>query len=185
MTPGIRPSLSFATLARRVSALDGVHGGWYPHDMSTLPTRSFAATCAVFALPALTLLAGCEKKPAETAPPPPAGSTSMYNDPAAKGGGSQAERAADVEQKADEANAKLAKVIAIAIRVGAAIWMANDERCPTTEDLIKIKFVNEKVQTNDPWGQPYKIVCTEKEPVVTSAGPDGKLGTADDIVAGK
>lgn len=153
--------------------------------MSTIPTRSFAATCAIFALPVLTLVTGCEKKPAETAPPPPAGSTSLYNDSASKGSGSQAERAADVDKKAEEANAKLAKVVAIAIRVGAAIWMANDERCPTTDDLIKIKFVNEKVQTNDPWGQPYKIVCNEKEPVVSSAGPDGKHGTADDIVAGK
>ncbi len=153
--------------------------------MSTIPTRSFAATFAVLALPALLTGAGCSPKPADTAPAPPAGSTSLYNEPAPKGSGSQAERAADVDKKAEEANIKLAKVVGIAIRVGAAIWMGHDERCPTVDDLIKIKFVNEKVQTTDPWGSAYVISCKEKEPIVTSAGPDGKLNTPDDIVAGK
>ena len=153
--------------------------------MSPLRTRSFAAAVAALALPALLVGAGCTPKAAENAPPPPAGSTSIYNDPAPRGSGSQAERTADVDKKAEEANTKLAKVVAIAIRVGAAIWLANDDRCPTTDDLIKIKFVNEKVQTSDPWGGAYSIACNGKDPVVTSPGPDGKLNTADDIVAGK
>jgi hypothetical protein len=133
----------------------------------------------VFALASV----GCaDKKPAESPPPPGAGGTSLYNEPAPKG--TQADRAADVEQKADEANTRLARVTATAIRVGAAIWLAHDDRCPTMQDLITIKFVNEKVQPNDPWGSPYTITCATKDPIVTSAGPDGKTGTPDDIVIG-
>jgi hypothetical protein len=130
---------------------------------------------------------GCAPKPAESAAPPPAAGAgdSLYNDPQAGTGSSQADRAADVEEKADEANTHLAKVVATALRVGAAIWLANDERCPTTQDLIAIKFVNEKIQPIDPWGAPYQISCAGKEPVVSSKGPDGQPNTPDDIVVGK
>jgi hypothetical protein len=130
--------------------------------------------------------AACSPKPAASAPPPAAGAgDSLYNDPQGGTGSSQADRAADVEAKADEANTHLAKVVATAIRVGAAIWLANDDRCPTTQDLVAIKFVNEKVQPIDPWGAPYVISCAGKEPVVSSKGPDGQANTADDIVVGK
>lgn len=140
-----------------------------------------AATFALFA----SFAAGCAPKPAEQAPPPPAAGAgdSLYNDP--QTGSAQADRAADVEAKADEANTHLAKVVATAIRVGAAIWLANDDRCPTTQDLIGIKFVSDKIPPIDPWGAPYLIVCSEKEPVVSSKGPDGVANTADDIIVGK
>lgn len=130
----------------------------------------------------LSLAAGCaQKKPPETAPP--SSDASLYNEP--KPSGTQAQRGADVEKRAEEANIRLARVMTTAIRVGAAIWLSSDERCPTTKDLTAVKFIDEKIPPNDPWGTPFVIGCDKKEPTVTSAGPDQKTGTADDIVSGK
>ena len=38
--------------------------------------------------------------------------------------------------------------------------------------------------TEDPWGQPYNIICDGDDITVTSPGPDKKEGTEDDIVVG-
>lgn len=56
--------------------------------------------------------------------------------------------------------------------------------CPTLEDLKNDKALKGDQSVNDPWGKPYKIVCTGEDFGVTSPGPDGKEGTEDDIWAG-
>jgi general secretion pathway protein G len=56
--------------------------------------------------------------------------------------------------------------------------------CPTIEVLKNDKAIKPDQNTNDPWGKPYKIVCQGNEYGVTSAGPDGKEGSEDDIWAG-
>lgn len=56
--------------------------------------------------------------------------------------------------------------------------------CPTFEALKNDKALKPDQNTNDPWGHAYKIVCTGEEYGVTSAGPDGKEGSEDDIWAG-
>ena len=49
----------------------------------------------------------------------------------------------------------------------------NASKCPSLSDLYSsYRF--------DPWGNPYSISCTGGRIIVTSAGPDGKLGTSDD-----
>src|SRR5687767_195351 len=56
--------------------------------------------------------------------------------------------------------------------------------CPTVEALKNDKSLKADQNTNDPWGKPYKIVCTGDEYGVVSAGPDGKENSEDDIWAG-
>lgn len=56
----------------------------------------------------------------------------------------------------------------------------NIEGCQTVNDLVKRKKIDEG-KTNDPWGKPYKINCTEDGIRVISAGKDGKEGSQDDV----
>ncbi len=56
--------------------------------------------------------------------------------------------------------------------------------CPTVEVLKNDKALKPDQNVNDPWGKPYKIVCSGDEFGVVSSGPDGKEGSEDDIWAG-
>lgn len=56
--------------------------------------------------------------------------------------------------------------------------------CPTIEALKNDKSLKADQNTNDPWGKPYRIICSAEDFGVTSAGPDGKEGSEDDIWAG-
>jgi hypothetical protein len=60
-------------------------------------------------------------------------------------------------------------------------------RTLTGENLKSIVFLEiskDSTATNgaflDPWGRPYRIDLTGKEPLVTCAGPDARFGTEDD-----
>ena len=66
-------------------------------------------------------------------------------------------------------------------------WSAANpsKQCP--DDLSALnEYMNNK-NTNDPWGNPYKMLCGQNLPsgakgiAVMSAGEDGKEGTDDDI----
>jgi general secretion pathway protein G len=69
------------------------------------------------------------------------------------------------------------------IRTAVQTWQQtmNDSSCPTMSQLVEDKILDRATNTNDPWNQPYTISCTEDDAVVTSAGPDKKKGTKDDI----
>lgn len=70
-----------------------------------------------------------------------------------------------------------------AIRNAAISWRATsgDDSCPTVSQLVADKMIDSASKTEDPWGSPYKIICTEDDITVTSSGPDKKDGTKDDI----
>lgn len=57
--------------------------------------------------------------------------------------------------------------------------------CPTIEALKADKALKPDQNTNDPWGKPYRIVCSGDLYGVVSSGPDGKEGNEDDIWAGE
>jgi hypothetical protein len=57
--------------------------------------------------------------------------------------------------------------------------MADGGDCPTVASLVKDKRITG--DGKDPWGNAYTIDCGEEELTVTSNGPDGKAGSADDI----
>lgn len=56
--------------------------------------------------------------------------------------------------------------------------------CPTIESLKADKALRPDQNTNDPWGSPYRIVCSGEEFGVMSLGPDKKEGSEDDVWAG-
>jgi general secretion pathway protein G len=62
--------------------------------------------------------------------------------------------------------------------------MLDDPACPTIDDMVAKGSLRKLPK--DPWGTPLTLVCPPthggKDPVeVTSAGPDKKLGSGDDI----
>lgn len=69
------------------------------------------------------------------------------------------------------------------VRSAAIIWKSvrPDDQCPTTEQLRKDAVLDASVSLKDGWGNPYRIVCDVDEITCTTAGPDRKNGTEDDI----
>lgn len=70
-----------------------------------------------------------------------------------------------------------AKTIASA----ASMYMAENDECPTVETLVSDKILNKSTNTKDAWDNDFVIECDEDGATVRSAGPDGQMGSDDDI----
>jgi hypothetical protein len=70
------------------------------------------------------------------------------------------------------------------IRSGAQQWQATEEvtTCPTMSELLHELHVDKSETGLDPWGHPYRFVCSDDEVTVSSDGADGVHGTPDDIM---
>jgi hypothetical protein len=69
-------------------------------------------------------------------------------------------------------------------RLSAAVatWRAeNGADCPTFSQLMQEGYLDRGASTEDPWGGRFRVVCRERRANVTSPGPDGRLGTGDDL----
>lgn len=53
--------------------------------------------------------------------------------------------------------------------------------CPTLSSLEHERFLSHGASPDDAWGNRFRVRCDDHELVVTSAGPDGKPNSADDI----
>lgn len=86
----------------------------------------------------------------------------------------------DSQKKTAEAGART-------IRMAVQQWQAanNETSCPTVSQLIQDKQLDSGQNTNDPWGQPYTLNCSDDEVTVISNGPDKKKGGKDDIAVPK
>jgi len=79
-----------------------------------------------------------------------------------------------------------ASIEAQTIRASVELYLAQhpgDPRCPDIFDLVDEHMLNGTTNTEDPWGRPFAIDCGGEDPIVSSAGPDGVLGGADDILS--
>ena len=85
--------------------------------------------------------------------------------------------------KFKEAQVSTAKTNAQVLRRAVQDWQrVNMEiSCPTMSQLIQGKHLDSASNTEDPWGQPWALQCTEDDVFVQSNGPDKKQGTPDDI----
>ncbi len=84
-----------------------------------------------------------------------------------------------------DAQIKTAKTTARNIRNVATQAMAlKGGECPSVQSLIADKELDSAGDTKDPWGGPYTIKCDADDVSVSSAGPDKKEGTPDDILVG-
>jgi general secretion pathway protein G len=82
-----------------------------------------------------------------------------------------------------EAQVSTAKQSALAMRRAVQDWqrLNNESTCPTVSQLIQGKHLDSASNTDDPWGQPYTLVCTDDDVFVISPGPDKKKDTKDDV----
>lgn len=82
-----------------------------------------------------------------------------------------------------EAQVSTAKTSAQVLRRAVQDWQRvnNEVTCPSASELVQGKHLDSSSNPDDPWGMPWKFVCTEDDVFVQSTGPDKKDGTADDI----
>jgi len=57
--------------------------------------------------------------------------------------------------------------------------------CPTLSSLKEEQLLGRSARTDDAWGNRFRISCQDGELSVSSAGPDGKANSADDISAAR
>ncbi len=62
-----------------------------------------------------------------------------------------------------------------------AYQVERDDACPSVEELVAERFLDGQTASTDPWSHAFVIDCKDGDVMVRSAGPDGQLGTADDI----
>lgn len=82
-----------------------------------------------------------------------------------------------------EAQIKTATFGARTIRGAVKSWwvMGDKQGCPTVNELIEDRALDEDSPRKDPWGKPWRIECSGEQVSVGSDGPDGERGTPDDI----
>jgi hypothetical protein len=70
------------------------------------------------------------------------------------------------------------------IRNGAVRWTSSrgGHVCPELDDLVRYHEIDRPLVI-DPLGHSYRLACEHEGISVSSAGPDGTFGTADDVIA--
>lgn len=90
--------------------------------------------------------------------------------------------------KMKEAQITQAATGARVIRSAVSQWQLSENEyseCPTVSQLVEDKQLDSGQNTQDPWGQDFAISCADDEVIVSSAGPDKKVGSKDDITIPK
>jgi hypothetical protein len=65
-----------------------------------------------------------------------------------------------------------------------AMYVIDNGKCPrAVDDLVAEKYLA-RAAAKDPWGTPIVISCSADDWTASSAGPDKRFGTADDIARG-
>ena len=59
----------------------------------------------------------------------------------------------------------------------------HSEGCPTLSLLEEEHFLDRAAREDDAWGNRFRVHCDGDQVSVSSAGPDGKANTSDDIRA--
>jgi general secretion pathway protein G len=70
------------------------------------------------------------------------------------------------------------------VRQATVTWrtLHPGEDCPTVQQLLQDKALDRGFVSKDAWGNPFKLTCETDEITCTTAGPDKKEGTEDDII---
>lgn len=71
---------------------------------------------------------------------------------------------------------------AVRIQKAAREWRReNGSGCPTLTQLVKDQQLTRDTRTDDPWGDRFRVICSEQDVSVSSAGRDRVPNTTDDI----
>lgn len=82
----------------------------------------------------------------------------------------------------EEASIQTTRTNATTIRGYANGWrMTHPGECPDLKQLLRDGVIDAASSKVDAWKKPFQIRCERHEIYVTSGGPDGKMGTKDDI----
>jgi general secretion pathway protein G len=77
-----------------------------------------------------------------------------------------------------------AKTACSSVKSATLLWKNAhpDLDCPTVEQLKKERFLDTGFNPKDAWGNLFKVACDTDEITCSTAGPDRKEGTDDDII---
>lgn len=83
----------------------------------------------------------------------------------------------------EKARIKTTRVRADSIRSAAGMWLLDNPSggCPTVEQLKESRNLDANKDSQDAWDRDFSIECEGDEITVVSPGPDGEVGTEDDI----
>jgi general secretion pathway protein G len=68
-----------------------------------------------------------------------------------------------------------------AVSAAAEMYLSEHKDCPNVGKLVDEKILDKKKKTKDAWDNDFSIECDDDGATVKSAGPDGQMGTEDDI----
>ncbi len=68
-----------------------------------------------------------------------------------------------------------------AVASAAELYLSEHDNCPTVQDLVSEKILDKNKNTQDAWSHDFSIECDQDGVTVRSAGPDGQMGTEDDV----
>jgi general secretion pathway protein G len=84
----------------------------------------------------------------------------------------------------ETARIETTRTSARALREAVSLWRMRDgsSECPTIDTLVRMQLVDSASKRTDAWDKPFVIECSEQGDItIASPGPDGRLGSADDI----
>lgn len=69
------------------------------------------------------------------------------------------------------------------IQGAVTLYMVHHGNCPdSVQALVDDGRLSSSARTVDAWGNEFSITCeTNSDPVIVSGGPDGQIGTQDDV----
>lgn len=81
------------------------------------------------------------------------------------------------------AREKTAATNARAIRGAVKTWWLEHGKaaCPTLDELVSDDVLDRDTSRVDPWGRSWRVTCSEGRVTVSSAGPDRRHDSDDDI----
>lgn len=76
-----------------------------------------------------------------------------------------------------------ARTDAQSVRSAVEMYLAQNPSaaCPTVSQLVSERILSARARSTDPWEREFAISCVGEDVIVVSGGPDGTMGTADDV----
>ncbi len=67
------------------------------------------------------------------------------------------------------------------IRSAVQLYQLDHHDCPTADKMVEAQILDSGKKTTDAWDNEFQINCDGGNIVVISGGPDGQVGTDDDV----
>lgn len=82
-----------------------------------------------------------------------------------------------------DARIEQARTDAQSIRGAVEMYLAQNpgSDCPSVQELVSERILSSRTRTADPWENEFAVECEGDDISVVSAGPDGQMGTGDDV----